>query len=131
MTSVHLKFRLLRLSAFCIALGFLASGCFRDPNVRKQKFVDQGDAYFKDGRYPEAQISYARALQIDARLVPALYKSAQCSMRLGNWNVAFQELSRVVALEPQNDSAQLDLGKIYLGAGKVQDAKDRALTVLE
>jgi hypothetical protein len=41
------------------------SACSRDPNVRKQKFVTQGDAYFKDGKYPEAQISYSRALQID------------------------------------------------------------------
>src|SRR5262245_22637365 len=118
-------------SVLCIALAVVAAGCFRDPNVRKQKFVDQGDAYFKDGKYPEAQISYARALQIDARFVPALYKSAQCSMRQGNWNNAFQELSRTIALDPQNDPALLDLGKIYLGAGKFQDAKDRALTVLE
>src|SRR5260370_40576785 len=60
------------------------SACSRDPNVRKQKFVTQGDAYFKDGKYLEAQISYSRALQIDPRYVVAHYKSAQCSERLGN-----------------------------------------------
>src|SRR5262245_32569843 len=107
--------------ASCLALSLFVAGCFRDPNVRKQKFVTQGDAYFKDGKYPEAQISYARALQIDPRFTDALYKSAQCSMRLGNWSIAFQELSRTVALDPQNYPAQLDLGKIYLGAGKFQD----------
>src|SRR4030095_2046395 len=132
MTSVRQRSYLILFSAVCFSLIIvLAAGCFRSPNVRKQKFVEQGDAYFKDGKYPEAQISYARALQIDPRFVTALYKSAQCSMRLGHWTSAFQELSRTVALDPQNYPAQLDLGTIYLGAGKLQDAKDRALTVLE
>src|SRR5262250_3255357 len=131
MKAVPKRSLLYPLCVCCFAICFLASGCFRDPNARKQKFVNQGDTYFKDGKYPEAQISYARALQIDPRFVPALYKSAQCSMRLGNWNGAFQELSRTVALDPQNYPALLDLGKIYLGAGKPQEAKDRALTVLE
>src|SRR5215468_11051581 len=74
---VRYRSPLLIASCCCFAITFLLSGCFRDPNVRKQKFVEQGDAYFKNGKYPEAQISYARALQIDARFVPALYKSAQ------------------------------------------------------
>ena len=87
-------------------------GCSRDPNIRKQKFVAQGDSYFKDGKYPEAQISYSRALQIDPRYVVALYKSAQCSERLGNWNSAYQELLRTVDLEPENWPAQLDLAQI-------------------
>src|SRR5215472_9120071 len=87
------------LAAF-FTVALLCSGCFRDPNVRKQKFVAQGDEYFKAGKYPEAQISYARALQIDARYVPALYKSAQCSIHLGNWNSAYQELLRTVDLDP-------------------------------
>src|SRR6266478_6218809 len=117
-----------------IALVFFAalilSACSRDPNVRKQKFVTQGDAYFKDGKFPEAQIAYSRALQIDPRYVVALYKSAQCSERVGNWNAAFNELLRTVDLDPQNWPAQLDLGKIFLGAGKPQEAKDRALLIL-
>jgi Tfp pilus assembly protein PilF len=93
----HLRQKSPRYFAFvlCLILAVVAAGCFRNPNVRKQKFVDQGDAYLKEGKYREAQISYARALQIDPRFVPALYKSAQCSMRLGNWNVAFQELSSI------------------------------------
>src|SRR5580765_323392 len=118
------------LAVFLAFLALTSPGCNRDPNVRKLKFVSQGDAYFKDGKYPEAQISYARALQIDARYVPALYKSAQCSMRLGNWNGAYQELLRTVDLDPVNWPAQLDLGKIYLGGGKFQDAKARAMLIL-
>src|SRR5882762_11125543 len=108
--------RLFGLAILVSAL--LISGCSRDPNVRKQKFVAQGDAYFKDGKYPEAQISYSRALQIDPRYVLALYKSAQCSERLGNWGAAYSELQRTVDLDPQNWPAQFDLGKIFLGGGR-------------
>src|SRR5258708_2767110 len=124
----HATIRLIGVAILVCAL--LISGCSRDPNVRKQKFVAQGDAYFKAGKYPEAQITYARALQIDSRYVLALYKSAQCSMRLGNWNSAYQELLRTVDLEPTNWPAQLDLGKLYLGSGRLQAAKERALLIL-
>src|SRR6516162_5750986 len=116
------------IAAVCCLLLNL-SGCFRDPNVRKQKFVAQGDAYFKDGKYSEAQIDYARALQIDPGYAAALYKSAQCSIRLGNWNGAYRELLRTVELDPANLPAQLDLGKISLAGGKAKEAKDRALLV--
>ena len=115
---------------FVLLAVVIFSACSRDPNVRKQKFVAQGDVYFKNGKYPEAQISYSRALQIDPRYGAALYKSAQCSERLGNWNTAFRELSRTVELDPENWPAQLDLGKIFLGGGKPQEAKDRALLIL-
>src|SRR5580765_2135002 len=118
------------LGSFFVTALFLAA-CSRDPNVRKQKFVTQGDAYFKDGKYPEAQISYARALQIDPRYTKALYKSAQCSMRLGNFSSAYQDLLRTVDLEPQNWPAQLDLAKLYLGGGRPKEAKDRAILLLQ
>src|SRR6266404_6453128 len=117
-------------SLFLLIVSLVFSACSRDPNVRKQKFVAQGDAYFNAGKYPEAQITYARALQIDPRYVVALYKSAQCSMRLGNWNSAYQELLRTVDLDPTNWPAQLDLGKLYLGSGRLPAAKERALLVL-
>jgi tetratricopeptide (TPR) repeat protein len=65
------------ISVFCLLLSVLFVGCFRDPNVRKQKFYEQGNAYFKQGKYSEAQISYARALQIDPRFTDALYRSAR------------------------------------------------------
>src|SRR6266403_3682554 len=105
-----------------LAASLILAGCSRDPNVRKQQYVAQGDAYFKEGKYPEAQISYTRALQIDPRYVVALYKSAQCSERVGNWNSAFRELSRAVDLDPENWPAQLELGIIFLASGNAQEA---------
>src|SRR6266849_7421757 len=95
--------RILRTAVgFASVAVLLCSACSRDPDVRKQKFVAQGDVYFNAGKYPEAQISDLRALQIDPRYVVALYKSAQCSERMGNWGTAYLELQWSVDLEPQN-----------------------------
>jgi tetratricopeptide (TPR) repeat protein len=108
----------------------IAAGCTLDPNARKLKYLQQGDLYSKKGKYPEANISYSRALQIDPRFVEAHYKRAQCLLKQGSWAAAFQELSRTVELQPENWPAQLDLGQLLLAGGKPQEAKDRALLIL-
>src|SRR5467141_3300544 len=111
-------------------LAVLVACCSRDPNVRKLKFLQQGEVYFEKGKYPEANISYSRALQIDPRFVEAHYKRAQCLIKQSSWAAAFQELSRTVELQPQNWPAHLDLGQLLLVGGKPQEAKDRALLIL-
>src|SRR5260370_32803821 len=54
----------------------LLAGCLRDPNVRKQKFVEQGDRYFAQEKFPEALLTYGRALQIDPKFAHAHYTDA-------------------------------------------------------
>src|SRR5271163_5318988 len=116
----------------CLFLFFIfTGGCSRDPNVRKQKFLQQGNQDFDKGRYAEAVISYGRALQIDPRFADAHYKLAQAYLKQGTWAGAFQEFSRTVALQPENWGAQLEIAKLLLAGGKFQDAKDRATLVLK
>src|SRR5467141_3991991 len=112
-------------------LAVLVAGCSRDPNVRKLKFLQQGEVNFEKGKYPEANISYSRALQIDPRFVEAHYKRAQGFLKQGSWALAFQELSSTVDLQPENWPAQLELGQLLLAGGKPQEAKDRALLILQ
>jgi tetratricopeptide (TPR) repeat protein len=113
-----------------LLLGVLATGCSSDPNVRRQKFFEQGNRDFDKGKYAEASISYSRALQIDRRFAEAHYKLAQCYLKRGSWAQAFQELNRTVDLQPDNWPAQLDIARLLLSAAKPQDAKDRALLIL-
>src|SRR5438445_13801284 len=42
-------------------------GCVRDPNARKQKLLEQGDRYFAQEKFPEALVTYGRALQIEPK----------------------------------------------------------------
>jgi len=116
----------------CLFLFFIfTGGCSRDPNVRKQKFLQQGNQDFDKGRFAEAAISYGRALQIDPRFAEAHYKLAQTYLRQGSWAAGFQELMRTTALQPENWAAQLDIARMYLAGNKPQEAKDKALLILK
>jgi Tfp pilus assembly protein PilF len=53
-----------------ITLGLLA-GCSRDPNVRKQKYLESGQCYFEKAKYREAAIQYSNAIQVDPRFADA------------------------------------------------------------
>src|SRR3989441_300472 len=116
-------FRSVLLTAF-------GDGCFRNPNVRKERFFEQGNRNFEQGKYPEALIFYGRALQLDPRFAEAHYKMAQCHMKQSSWAAAYQELQRTIDLQPENWPAQIDLGQILLAGGRAQEAKDRALLIL-
>lgn len=124
------KSNLVLIVSFSLLVGVFVAGCSRDPNVRKQKFLEQGNRDFDRGDYPEALILYGRALQIDPRFAEAHFKIAQCHIKQGSWAQAFQELHRTVDLQPDNWLAQLELGRLLLAGGKPQDAKDRALLIL-
>jgi hypothetical protein len=65
-----------RLGLACLlALSFLCS-CSRDPNVRKQKYLESGDRYYDKGKVREAAIQYSNALQIDRASPARITKSA-------------------------------------------------------
>ena len=113
-----------------VLLTAFGDGCFRNPNVRKERFFEQGNRNFEQGKYPEALIFYGRALQLDPRFAEAHYKMAQCHMKQSSWAAAYQELQRTIDLQPENWPAQIDLGQILLAGGRAQEAKDRALLIL-
>src|SRR5262249_51026110 len=119
------------LLGIAVPVCLILTGCFRDPNARKQRFVADGDRYTTQQKYAEALITYGRALQIDSKSPEVHYKVAKCHLKLSNWALAFRELQRTIELDPQNWSAQLDLGALYLFGGKAADAKDQALTILK
>jgi len=88
------------------------TGCSRDPNVRKQKYLDSGERYAAEGKYREASIQYLNAIQIDSRFAQAHYDLSQAYLKLGDTNRAFQELSRTVELAPDNYRAHTDLANL-------------------
>ena len=58
---------IVRISAMLVvslALVFTV-GCHRDPNVRKQKYLESGKRYEASGKYKEATIQFANAIKLD------------------------------------------------------------------
>jgi cellulose synthase operon protein C len=103
-----------------LVIGFLIStlltGCSRDPNVRKQKYLESGDRYFAKEKYREAAIQYSNALQVDPRFAAAHYQLGETYLKLGDVARAFQELSRSIELMPDNYRARIDVANLLLAA---------------
>jgi thioredoxin-like negative regulator of GroEL len=61
----------------------LLSGCHRDPNVRKQKYLESGQRYSAQGKDKEAAIQFANALKIDKNFADAHYALAKTYLHMG------------------------------------------------
>ncbi|MFZ0419603.1 MAG: tetratricopeptide repeat protein, partial [Candidatus Sulfotelmatobacter sp.] len=107
---------LVRLFLVGFFITALFTGCSRDPNVRKQKFLESGDRYLSQGKYREAAIQYSNALQIDPRFAQAHYQLGQTYLKLGDSQRAYQELTRTVELAPDNYRAHIDLANLLVTA---------------
>jgi tetratricopeptide (TPR) repeat protein len=110
------------VAAVCVLAAFL-TGCSRDPNVRKQKYLESGQRYFDKGQYREAAIQFENAIQVDSRFADAHYKLALAAMKLEQWPTAYQELARTVELQPDQYAAHLDMANLLILGRQFNDAK--------
>jgi tetratricopeptide (TPR) repeat protein len=116
--------RTIHLLAAAAALLTLVS-CSRDPNVVKRRYLESGNRYFDKGKYKEAAIMYADALQKDRLWGPAHYKLGLTWIRTGNLGGAVSELHKAIERLP-NDSpdhwdATVKICEIYLAAEQTRD----------
>src|SRR5437588_12699774 len=100
-------FRVLGVSVCACALA-IAPGCNRNPNVRKQKYLESGTRYFEKSEFPEAVIELSNALQVDPQYAAAHFKLGESYLKMQRFSYAYRELERTVELEPGNTKAQLD-----------------------
>jgi tetratricopeptide (TPR) repeat protein len=115
--------------AFFLSLTLL-SGCFRDPNVRKHKYLESGQRYSAQGKDREAVIQFSNALKIDKNFADAHYALAQTYLHMGALSAAYGELQRTVNLQPTNYKARIDLGDLLLAGGRTDDAQAQVNAVM-
>ena len=94
--------RTIHLFVAAAALLTLVS-CSRDPNVVKRRYLESGNRYFDRGKYKEAAIMYADALQKDRLWGPAHYKLGLTWIKTGNLGGAVSELHKAVERLPKGD----------------------------
>ncbi len=123
------------LSCFGIVLLTLALsssiGCSRDPNVRKQKYLESGMRYEKEGKLREAVIQFSNALRFDRNFAAAHFELAKTYSRMNLPNETYTELTRTVELNPGNVEARLDLGNLLLAGGQQAGATAQADAILQ
>jgi tetratricopeptide (TPR) repeat protein len=112
-----------------LALVF-TTGCHRDPNVRKQKYLESGKRYEASGKYKEAAIQFGNALKVDKNFAPAYYELAKTDLQTGSTQSAYQALMRTVDLDPSNVDARITLGNLLLAGRATPRAEDQAKAVL-
>ena len=108
----------------------LMSACHRDPNVRKQKYLESGNRYSAEGKYREAAIQYLNALKVDKSFPEAHYALSQAYVHLGQYSSAYSELSRTVELQPANVKARIDLGNLLIAGGKIDLAQAQTNAIM-
>jgi cellulose synthase operon protein C len=122
---------ILRSIVFLTVASAVMVNCSRDPNVRKQKYLESGQRYFEKGKYREAVIQFSNALQVDANFADAHYQLAGAYLKLLQWRQAYEELSRTIELQPQNYSAHLDLANLLISAHDLKQAQEHTNLLLE
>ena len=102
----------------------LLAGCSRDPNVRKQKYLESGQRFYDKGKYREAAIQFGNAVQVDPHYGDAHYQLARTYLKLQDWFRAYQELERTLETEPENYRARLDLADLLIAGHNLPGAKE-------
>ena len=121
----------LRLATILIVITTLFLACSRDPNIRKQKYFESGQHYAEKGKYPEAAIQFANAIQVDPRFAEAHYQLARTYLRLQDAMRAYQELSRTLQIQPDNYQAHIDIGNLLILAHDLNRAKEHVDLLLQ
>jgi tetratricopeptide (TPR) repeat protein len=121
-----MKYR--KLLIFLPMLLLVLASCSRDPKVRAQRYVENGNKFFARGKYKEASLMYRNAMKQDARFGEAYYRLALTDMKLYAYGDAFRALLRTVELQPNNTDAKTKLADLYLLAA-LQDPKHAAESV--
>lgn len=113
--------RVLSLITAAVALAAL-TGCNRDPNVRKQKYLESGQRYEKNGKMREAAIQFSNALKIDHNFGQAHFELGKVYMQMGAMQAAANEFFKAVDLMPNDIQSRLNLATLELAGGRPDDA---------
>ncbi len=116
------------LMAALVALA--VSGC-STPEEKAASYLKDGKELFEKGNFVQAGLEFRNALQLNNKLPEAWLYLGKIDLRNQKWDDAYRDLSRAVALDPNNVEALTELGSLQLGAGRLDDAMKTSETVLK
>ncbi len=108
----------------------LLAGC-GGKQQRLAAHLEKGKALLAQGQIDKARIEIKNVLQIDPRMAEAYYVGGLIEEKQHEWQKAFGNYLRAVEFDPENQQAQLRLGRLYLFGGDLAKADDSAQKVLK
>src|SRR5262245_26325888 len=122
---IHMPIRALLTVGLVLALSGVA--CKKDDAA---SHVQKGDTYFNQGMFSESIVEYRRALQLNGGLGETRSKLADAYSHTNDRASAVREYIRAGDLLPDDNDAQLKAGNALLVAGRFEEARARAQTIL-
>ena len=109
----------------------IVSGCMRDPETRKRKFMESGEKFYAEQKYRDAAIQFSNALQIDKHFAEGHFQLARAYMKMKVWGGAYGELAKTIEIDSKHYPARVQFGNLLLVARDYASAKEQAKIVLQ
>jgi tetratricopeptide (TPR) repeat protein len=114
------------LFILCLLL-IAAPACGWRSESAKRRYMEQGDALFKAGKFREAEITFRKAIQADRQFGEAYQKVGLANIRLDRLSRGISFLQRAATLMPDNMEVRVILADIYLTGYFSDDSRPEAL----
>lgn len=115
-------FRLRMPAGLVIAVALLALGGCSSAQVRYQGYLERGERFLAQGKFPEAGVELRNALQIEPKSATAMYDLGRVLEQEGDLRQAAGFFQAAIDAQPDAAKARADLGTIYCIAGASRQA---------
>jgi len=93
--------------------------------AQADKFMNEGEALFSQGKMDDAFKAYQKALEIDPQLYHAALFSGDVQMQKGDFAKAELWYQRAIAIDPNKETAYRYSATPLMKQGKFEEARDR------
>lgn len=107
-----------------------ASGCGLSSEERRDGFYEKGVAALAAGKTDDARLEIQNALRIDPKFAKGYVLMGDISMVRKDWQKAYGAYARAEELDANLITAKIGLAKLFLMAGQLSQAKEKADQVL-
>ncbi|MDF1553830.1 MAG: tetratricopeptide repeat protein, partial [Deferrisomatales bacterium] len=112
-----------------LVAALLLGGC-SGPAEKRAKYFDKGMALYEQGEHVKAALEFKNALQVDPEFARGYLMLGKAQLAQRDIRQAYGAFLKAVELDPGQLDAQVALGQIFLGSGKVKEAREKADHVL-
>jgi len=116
-------------AAVALFLGTLGGGCSKQSRVNR--YLDKANTYFNEGNYDAAEVEYMNVMKLSPVNATAIAQMGIMFQEQGRMSKVFPYLLKARELNPENLNVRIKLGRAFLAAGRVADAKAEANYVLD